>query len=72
MKHFYLRFLSLCLLSVVGAKALAHDIEVPNADGKMIYYTWNNNKTELGVSCKGENGYKYTDRYLLIHGLLIC
>ena len=50
MKHFSLRFLSLCLLSVVGAKASAHDIAVKNADGVTIYYKWTNYKTELSVT----------------------
>jgi len=59
MKHFYFRFLSLCLLSVVGAKASAHDLEVMNDDGKTIYYKWINNKTELAV-CGSSN---YSDKY---------
>ena len=32
------------------AKALAHDIEAPNADGITIYYNWIKNKTELAVT----------------------
>ena len=50
MKHFYLKVLLLCLLSIGGAKALAHDIEVKNDDGVTIYYNWINNKTELEVT----------------------
>lgn len=52
------------LLSMVGAKAYAHDIEVTNADGKTIYYVWTNNKTELAVSFRGSDPYySYSDRY---------
>ncbi len=59
MKHFSLRFLFLCLLSVVGAKASAHDIEAVNDDGVTIYYNWIKNKTELAV-CGSSN---YSDKY---------
>ena len=59
MKHFCLRFLFLCLLSVVGAKAYAHDIEAVNDDGVTIYYNWIKNKTELAV-CGSSN---YSDKY---------
>ncbi len=42
------------LLSMIGAKTFAvtyaYDIEVANDDGKKIYYSWTNNKTELAVS----------------------
>lgn len=34
------------LMSMIGAKAFAHDIEVANADGVTIYYVWTNNNTE--------------------------
>jgi len=58
MKHFYIRFLSVCLLSVVGAKASAQDLEAVNDDGVTIYYNWINNKTELEVSSSN-----YSDKY---------
>jgi hypothetical protein len=48
---------------MVGAKAYAHDIEVPNADGVTIYYVWTNNKTELAVSYRGDNDYSYPNEY---------
>lgn len=50
-------------MSMVGAKAFAHDIEVPNADGVTIYYNWINNQTELAVSYKGSASYSYSDEY---------
>lgn len=64
MKELKITFLLIVLMSMVGAKIYAHDIEVPNADGKTIYYKWTNNNTELSVSCWGGGGYyeyyKYT------------
>ena len=50
MKHLKLTFLLTVLMSMVGAKAFAHDIEVKNADGVTIYYEWTNNNTELAVA----------------------
>lgn len=41
------------VLCLAGAKALAHDIEVPNADGVTIYYNYINNGSELAVTAKG-------------------
>ena len=63
MKHFYLRFLSLCLLSLVGAKAFAYDIVVKNDGGVPIYYRWINNKTELAVTYRGDYFDSYSDEY---------
>ena len=61
MKHFKLTFLLTVLMSMVGAKALAHDIAVKNADGKTIYYVWTtDNKTKLAVSYRGTS---YDDEY---------
>jgi len=54
-------FLLTALLSVVGARALAHDIAVANADGKTIYYKWANNKTELSVSYRGSEYDSYNE-----------
>ena len=56
-------FLLTVLLSFVGAKTLAHDIEVMNADGVTIYYVWINNNTELAVSYRGTNSDLYSNRY---------
>ena len=52
------------LMSMVGVKAIAHDIEVANDDGVTIYYKWaNNNKTELSVSFQGDSRYSYPNEY---------
>lgn len=51
------------LMVMIGLKALAHDLSVPNADGKTIYYKWINNKTELQVSYWGQSSNYSTDRY---------
>ena len=51
------------LMSMVGAKASAHDIEVKNADGVTIYYVWNSDKTELAVSYRGSYNYAYSNEY---------
>ena len=63
MKNFKPTFLLTVLISMVGVKALAHDIEVPNADGVIIYYNWTNNKTELAVSYRGYSYSEYSNRY---------
>ena len=52
------------LLSMTGAKALAHDIEAPNADGVTIYYNWIKNKTELEVSYRGSSSTSYDNEYI--------
>lgn len=41
------------LMSMMSTNSFAHDIEVINADGVTIYYSWANNKTELSVSYRG-------------------
>lgn len=63
MKHFNLTFLLTVLMTMIGAKALAHDIEVQNADGVTIYYTWTNNTTELAVSYRGSYEEDYKNEY---------
>ena len=63
MKQFKLTFLLTVLMGIVGAKAFAHDIEVANADGKTIYYTYMNNETELAVSYRGSGWYEYSNEY---------
>ena len=63
MKNLKFTFLLTALLSMVGAKALAHDIEVANADGVTIYYKWANNKTELSVSYRGTTSSNYSNEY---------
>ena len=49
-KQSFLTILLTLLMSMTGAKAFAHDIEVLNDDGVTIYYDWVNNNTELSVS----------------------
>ena len=63
MKQLKLSFLLTVLLSMAGAKASAHDIEVANADGVTIYYNWINNNTELAVSCRGKYYDSYSNEY---------
>ena len=62
MKNLKFTFLLTALLSMVGARAIAHDIEVANADGVTIYYKWANYNTELSVSYRTDYNY-YSDRY---------
>jgi len=42
------------ILCIIGGNVFAHDIEVANADGVMICYNWNNDKTELTVTYRGD------------------
>jgi len=63
MKHLKLTFLLTVLMSMVGAKAFAHDIEVKNAYGVTIYYTWTNKNTELAVSYRGSDFDEYSNDY---------
>ena len=60
-KQLKLTFLLAVLMSMVGAKAFAHDIEVKNADGVTIYYTYINNNTELAVSYRGSSSSSYDE-----------
>lgn len=61
MKKINFTFLFAVLMSMVSAKAFAHDIEVKNADGVTIYYNFNN--TELAVSYRGNWRDDYSDEY---------
>ena len=63
MKKLNFTFLLTMLLSMGGARALAHDIEVANADGVTIYYTWANYNTELSVSYRGNSYSSYSGEY---------
>jgi len=63
MKQIKLTVLLTVLMSMVGAKALAHDIEVTNADGAIIYYNYINNNTELEVTYKGTSYSTYSNEY---------
>lgn len=56
MKQSLITILLTMLISMVGAKAFAHDVSARNDDGKMIYYVWvNDEKTELAVSYFGND-----------------
>ena len=59
------KILLILLMSFFSTAAIAHDIEVKNADGVTIYYKWINDKTELEVSYRGDDysNYNYRDRY---------
>ena len=62
-KQSFITILLTVLISMTGAKAFAHDIEVANSDGKTIYYVWTNNNTELAVSYRGSYGSDYSNEY---------
>ena len=52
------------LMSMTGAKAFAHNIEVPNKNGVTIYYVWANEaKTELAVSWRGAHNNEWFSEY---------
>ena len=55
MKQINLTFLLALLMSMVGAKTFAYEIEVENEDGVIIYYNFINNKTELAVTYRGRS-----------------
>ena len=62
-KQLKLTFLLAVLMSMVGAKAFAHNIEVANADGVTIYYKLINNSTEVEVSYRGSSFSSYSNEY---------
>ena len=64
MKQFQITILLTVLMSMFGAKAFAHNIEVANQDGKTIYYKWINNNTALAVTYRGG----YSDTYNVYSG----
>ena len=63
MKQQNIKFLLALLISMLGVKASAHDIEVANADGVTIYYNFINNNTELAVSYRGTSYSQYSNEY---------
>ncbi len=63
MKQLNIKFLLALLISMLGVKVSAHDIEVVNTDGKLIYYEFINNNTELAVSLRGTSGINYLNGY---------
>ena len=50
MKQQSITLMLILLMCMFGAKASAHDIEMANDDGVIIYYSWINDNTELAVS----------------------
>ena len=62
-QHVFTKILLMLLMSMVGTKALAHDIEVQNADGVTIYYNYINDGTELEVTFRGSKSDSYSNEY---------
>ena len=50
MKHVYYTYLLTILMSMAGATASAHDIEVANSDGKTILYNYNSDGSSVSVA----------------------
>lgn len=60
-----LPILSMILIPTMSIKTFAHDIEVENADGKIIYYKYIKGHDELSVTYKGElYGSTYANEYV--------
>ena len=59
-----LPYLLTVFMSMFGQNAFAYDIAVKNADGVTIYYNWNKDKTELGVTYLNEDANSY-------HGIVV-
>lgn len=55
MKRISFTILLAVLMSMVGVRASAHDIEAVNADGVTIYYNFTNGGTELAVTYRGKS-----------------
>ena len=62
-QHIFTKILLMLLMSMVGTKALAHDIEVQNADGVTFYYNYINDGTELEVTLRGSKSDSYSNEY---------
>ena len=67
MKQINLTVLLTVLMSMVGTKASAYDIEVENADGVTIYYNFINGHSELEVTNRGSNSWNadYADEVVI-------
>ena len=63
MKQFRITILLTMLMSMFGAKAFAHDIAVANKDGKILYYKWINDHTELAICYQGSSYDDYDNEY---------
>ncbi len=62
MKHVYYTYLLTILMSMIGARGFAHDIEVANSDGKTIYYKISD-ATSVSVTYQGEYRDSYPNEY---------
>ena len=62
-KQSFVTILLTILMSVMGVRTYAHDIEVMNPYGQPIYYCWTNNFTELSVSFRGTSAKSYDNEY---------
>ena len=63
MKHVYYTYLLTILMSMVGARGFAHDIEVANNDGKTIYYNYNTDGSSVSVTYQGTSCSSYPNEY---------
>ncbi len=63
MKQLNITFLLTMLMSMIGIQAFAHNIEVANADGVTIYYSYIKNSTELAVTHRGSSYDSYDNEY---------
>ena len=63
MKHVSTKLFLIVLMSMVSTIAFAHDIAVPNAEGKTIYYKLIKSKTELAVTFCGDHYNDYHNEY---------
>ena len=63
MKHVYYTYLLTILMSMIGARGFAHDIEVVNSDGKTIYYKYNTDGTSVSVTYQGTSYSSYPNEY---------
>ena len=65
MKKQCIMFLLTMLMSLMSIETFAHDIEVANADGVTIYYTYayTSNNTVLQVSYRGSSSSSYSNEY---------
>ncbi len=59
MKHFYSPFSLVISMAMWSLASNAHDIEVPNADGVMIYYNISKDDTQLQVTYSNNSDEKY-------------
>ena len=53
--QYKLRLLLLLLINTFSVVSYAHDIEVINSEGKIIYYNYNNDGSSLSVTKKSSS-----------------